>query len=47
MSKRVLIIVAILVVLAIVAAAIGFMQGTGLERDVANPEAVEQQPTLR
>jgi hypothetical protein len=47
MPKRTLIIVAILVVLAIAVGAMSFMQGSGLERDVTNPEAVEEQPTLR
>ena len=47
MPKRTLIIIAILAVLAIVAGAVSFMQGSGLERDVTNPEAAEEQPTLR
>jgi flagellar basal body-associated protein FliL len=46
-ARSILIIIAILVVLAIIAAAVSFMQGSGLEREVSNPTAVEEQPTLR
>jgi flagellar basal body-associated protein FliL len=47
MQRSVLIIIAIFVVLAIVALAVSFMQGSGVEREVQNPGAVEAQPTLR
>jgi hypothetical protein len=47
MQRSVLIVTAIFVVLALVALAVSFMQGSGVEREVQNPEAVEAQPTLR
>lgn len=47
MRKSVLIILAVFVVVGLAAAAISFMQGAGVEREVSNPEAVEAQPTLR